>query len=69
MEASIDKLLKDSLSGYFLSDLTFSSSSPLRGFQCELGVQDQMGPSGTAGFTASGRTKHFDRGHDAELKH
>ena len=57
------------LPGYAWSDEKPASNAPLREFESELGVQGQTGPRDTAGFTTPGRTEHFDRSRQAELKH
>ncbi len=61
--------MQDGLTGSAWGDWALYTSSPLRSFESELGVQDPVGYWDPAGFSASGDKDAFIRYRSIELKH
>merc|ERR1719378_793438 len=69
MVAIIGMFFQDGLTGSAWGDWANYTSSPLRAFENERGVQDPVGFWDPAGFTADGSAENFARRRQTELKH
>merc|ERR1712048_43865 len=69
MMAIIGMFFQDGLTGSAWGDWALYTSSPLRAFESEIGVQAPVGFWDPIGYTADGDTASFKRRRQTEIKH